>query len=403
MAQIRQKYTSVAHSVVALALLRWRAVNRSPQIPVAVFLTRFEPGGTERQIIELIRRLNPARFAVHVACFDTRGSWFPKVAGVAASVGTFPITGFGRPQTVRQLFHFAAWLRRHRIAVVQTCDLYANIFGLIGAAMAGVPVRIGSRRELNPDKSPGQIRLQRFAYRCATRIVANSPAAAKMLESEGVKLSQVSLIPNGVDVAAYGPREPRASIREVVTVANLRPEKNHETLIAAAAALAPSHPSLRFAIVGDGSRRAELQALARARGVDHVVDFLGHREDVPAVLAAADLFVLPSRSEAFPNSAIEAMAAGLPVIATAVGGLLDLVEHGRTGLLVPPCDPESLASAIASLVRDPASAQRLGAAARHEVTSRYGFDRMVHSFEDLYETGLRERHVLRTHAATAGI
>ena len=354
-------------------------------------------------MIELIRRLNRTRYAVHVACFDTRGAWFSKVEEVAASVASFPIDGFGRPATVRQLVRFAGWLRRHRIKVIQTCDLYANIFGLIGAALAGVPVRIGSRRELNPDKSAAQIRLQRFAYRFATRIVANSPAAVKMLESEGVKLSDVSVIPNGVDIAAYQRREPRTSIREVVTVANLRPEKNHETLIAAAAALAPSHPSLRFAVVGDGSRAAELQALARARGVDHIVDFLGHREEVPTVLAAADLFVLPSRSEAFPNSAIEAMAAGLPVIATAVGGLLDLIDHGRTGLLVPPCDPDALAGAIASLVRDPALAQQLGANAREEAVNRFGFDRMIHAFEDLYETGLRERHVLRTHTATAGV
>ena len=352
---------------------------------------------------ELIRRLNPNRYAVHVACFDTEGAWFPRVKEVAASVAGFPISGFGRPATLRQLLRFATWLRQHRIAVIQTCDLYANIFGLIGAAIAGVPVRIGSRRELNPAKSARQIRLQRFAYRFATHIVANSPAAVKMLESEGVKLSDISLIPNGVDLAAYPPREPRSSIREVVTVANLRPEKSHETLIAAAATLAPSHPSLRFAIIGDGSRLDELQALTRARGVDGVVDFLGHREDVPGLLAAADLFVLPSRSEAFPNSAIEAMAAGLPVIASATGGLLDLIDHGRTGILVPPCDPEALAEAIASLVRDPDRAQRLGAEARADVSSRYGFDRMVHAFEDLYETGMRERHVLRSQTATAGV
>ena len=352
---------------------------------------------------ELIRRLNRHRYAVHVACFNSRGAWFPRVADVAASVAEFPIAGFGRPGTLRQLFRFAAWLRRHRIAVIQTCDLYANIFGLIGAALAGVPVRIGSRRELNPDKSAKQIRLQRLAYRFATRIVANSPAAVKMLEAEGVKLSDISLIPNGVDMAAYKPREPRGSIREVVTVANLRPEKSHETLIAAAAALAPSHPALRFAVVGDGSRLAELQALARARGVERIVDFLGHREDVPALLAAADLFVLPSRSEAFPNSVIEAMAAGLPVIATGAGGLLDLVDNGRTGILVPPCDPDALGQAITSLVNDPARAHRLGAEARTDIASRFGFDRMVHAFEDLYETGMRERHVLRTHTATAGI
>lgn len=352
---------------------------------------------------ELIRRLDPTRFAVHVACFDTTGAWFPRIEERAASVVAFPITGFARLGTFVQLLRFVRWCRRERIAVIQTCDLYANVFGLIGGALARVPVRVGSRRELNPDKSPEQIRLQRLAYRFATRLIANSPSAAAMLESEGIAPEAISVIPNGVDVASYAPRAARPAVREIITVANLRAEKNHETLIAAAAALRTSHPHLRYQIVGTGSRLAELQSLARAKGVDRVVEFLGHREDIPALLAASDLFVLPSRSEAFPNSAIEAMAAGLPVIASSVGGLLDLIEHGRTGLLVPPCDPESLAGAIASLVDDPSRAHRLGDAARHDVIRRYSFDRMVRAFEDVYDVGLGAHSTLRTQTASTGI
>jgi glycosyltransferase involved in cell wall biosynthesis len=173
-------------------------------------------------------------------------------------------------------------------------------------------------------------------------------------------------------------------------VANLRPEKNHETLIAAASTLAHSHPHLRYQIVGDGARRAALEHLAELRGVGGAVEFLGHREDVPALLARADLFVLPSRSEAFPNGAIEAMAAGLPVVCSAVGGLLDLVTPGRTGLLVDPADPQALAAAIRSLVDDPALAQAMGTAARDEVLSRYSFERMVRAFEDIYDAELRQ-------------
>ena len=352
---------------------------------------------------ELIRRLNRDRFVIHVACFDTTGSWFSNISECAASVASFPIRGFARPATMVQLLQFARWCRRQRIAVIQTCDLYANIFGLTGAALAGVPVRIGSRRELNPDKTAGQIRLQRLAYRCATRVVANSPSASAMLDAEGVPAAAVTVIPNGLDSAAYVAREPRSALRTVITVANLRAEKDHETLIAAAATLAASYPSLRFQIVGAGSRLRELQAIAHARGVDHIVEFLGHRDDVPALLAAADLFVLPSRSEAFPNGAIEAMAAGLPVVASAVGGLLDLIDDGRTGVLVPPGDPGALAGAIASLVNDPSRAHRLGAAARHEVLNRYSFERMVDAFETLYDTLLRQRGGLRTQTVPVNI
>lgn len=368
-----------------------------------MFLTRFEPGGTERQMIELIRRLDRERFIVHVACFDTSGAWFAKVKPAARSVAAFPIQGFARLHTLRRLVQFARWCRREGIVVVQTCDLYANVFGLIGAALAGVPVRIGSRRELNPDKTSGQIRLQRLAYRCATRIVANSEAAVAALEADGLRRAAIAVIPNGLDAAAYTPREQRRRLRTAITVANLRVEKGHETLFAAAAAIARSHPDVSFQVVGDGPRRAQLEALVHSQGLANRVEFLGHREDVPALLHAADLYVLPSRSEAFPNGALEAMAAGLPVIASAVGGLRHLIDHGRNGLLVPPADPQALTAAIESLVADPVRAHRLGAAARADVVARYSFDRMVHAFEQLYENQLRGRHVLRPQPAQQGI
>jgi glycosyltransferase involved in cell wall biosynthesis len=366
-----------------------------------VFVTAFEPGGTERQMSELIRRLDPQRFKVHVACLHKRGAWLPRVLERAASVVEFPIQGFARTATVAQMLAFARWCRRERIAVVQTCDLYSNIFGLPGAALARVPVRVGSRRELNPDKSPGQIRLQRLAYRGATKVVANSPAARRMLEAEGLATGSIAVIPNGVDPVFFASPERTGPVRTVVTVANLRPEKSHETLLAAAASLIGSHPSLRFQIVGDGVRRRELEQLAATLGLSAHVEFLGHREDVPALLASADAFVLPSRSEAFPNGAIEAMAAGIPVVACAVGGLLDLIQDGRTGLLVPPGDSNALAGALRGLIDDPARAHAIGRAGRRLVQQGYSFDRMVGSFDDLYCSGLHGSLPARTHEAEA--
>lgn len=354
----------------------------APQIPVAVFLTGFHPGGTERQMTELIQRLDRSRFDVHVACFQREGAWLPRVEA-CAPVTAFPIRGFARPATLAQAARFARWCRTHRIALLQTCDLYANTFALPAAALAGVPVRIGSRRELNPDKSAGQIALQRHAYRCAHAIVANSRAAARQLESEGVAADRVRVIPNGVDADRFGQRPIGLAVTTILTVANLRSEKAHEVLLAAAAQLR-RYSYLRYVIAGDGPRATELRALAERLGVAAQVRFLGHREDVPALLADADAFVLPSRSEAFPNGAIEAMAAGLPVIASRVGGLLDLIDDGRTGLLVPPDDPGALAAALESLILSPARAAMLGAAARSDVTRRYSFGRMVGGFEDLY-------------------
>lgn len=178
-------------------------------------MTRFTPGGTARQMTELICRLDRRPFAIHGARFHREGDWLPRVQACTASVVEFPIAGVARPSTLQQLLRFARWCRRERIAVVQTCDLYANALGLPGAALAGVPVRIGSRWELNPDKSPAQITLQRLACRASMKVVANSRAAQVMLEQEGLAPASIAVIPNGVDPGADAARKASPSVRTI--------------------------------------------------------------------------------------------------------------------------------------------------------------------------------------------
>ena len=138
-------------------------------------------------------------------------------------------------------------------------------------------------------------------------------------------------------------------------------------------------------------------ARAEARGLLHAVTFLGQRDDVPARLADADLFVLPSRSEAFPNAVLEAMAAGLPIVASGVGGIRELIADDRTGLLVPAGDPPALADRLCRLMADPALAARLGDAARDDAHARYSFERMVAAFEQLYLSELTRRGIVAAH------
>jgi len=339
-------------------------------------------------MVELVRRLDRTRFDVRVACFHREGAWLPRVEA-CAPVTAFPISGFSRPGTFARAAEFARWCRVHRVSVVHACDFYANTFALPAAAVAGVPVRLGSRRELAPDKSPAQIALQRQAYRCAHAVVANSSAAADRLRREGIAPDRIRVVPNGISLGDFAfTREPRP-IRKLLTVANLRKEKAHEVLFEAVARLAQRHPQLRLRVAGDGPRAADLRALAVSLGIADRVALLGHREDVAALLEEADAFVLPSRSEAFPNSVVEAMAAGLPVVACAVGGLLELVESGRTGLLVPVDDVPATVEALDSLIADPSRARTMGDAARHVIAQRYSFDRMVRAFEGLYASQLQ--------------
>jgi len=360
-------------------------------IATAIFLGSFEPGGTERQMIELVRRLDRARWAVHIACFRAQGAWFPRAAEAAASVAEFPIGGFGRRDTLVQAWAFARWCRQQRIAIVHTTELYSNIFALPAAGCAGVPVRIANRREINPDKTVGHIALQRAAYSFAHAVVANSRAAADRLRFERVPTRKVAVIPNGLDVEAWPSGMPPRAPRRVVCVANLRPEKGQDVLIDAAAHVLRRFPDAQFELVGDGPERRRLQTRAEDRGVAGAFTFLGHREDVADRLAASHLFVLPSRSDAFPNGVLEAMAAGLPIVATSVGGIVELIDDRRTGLLTPAGDAVALADRLCTLMADSAFAGRLGRAARGVAESRYSFGRMVNAFESLYLGELTRR------------
>ncbi|HEV3061547.1 MAG TPA: glycosyltransferase family 4 protein [Vicinamibacterales bacterium] len=360
-------------------------------VPIAFVMTSFEPGGTERQMIELARRLDRGRWTVHVACFRSGGAWFDRVKEAARSVVEFPVATFKTPRAVGEMWSFGRWCRAQRIRVVHTTELYSNIFGLPGAAMGGVAVRIGNRREINPDKSAGQLAMQRAAYSFAHKVVANSHAAADRLIRERVPAHRVAIVPNGLDTAPVRPVSATAARRKVVVVANLRPEKGHDVLIDAAADILRRFPDARFDVVGGGPLLDPLIARARQRSVLNAFAFRGHCDDVRARLDAADIFVLPSRSEAFPNAVLEAMAAGLPIVASAVGGMCELIQDGETGLLVPPDNPSVLAAQICRLMESPDAGTALGAAARRHAVGRYSFERMVAAFEQIYVSELTRR------------
>lgn len=356
----------------------------SEPLPIAVFVDRYAPGGTQRQMLELIARLDRRRFRVYPVCFHTEGIWFERLTSLGEPVALFPIHGFRQARTIKQLNAFAAWCREKRIQVLHTCELYSNVFGLPGGALAGVPVRIGSRRGFV--EPPGLQRMQRASYAAAQRVVANSVAAADRLRAEGVPNYKILVIPNGIDPSAFPAHHYAASPRHIMMVACLREEKRIDVLIRAMPQVLARFPDARLTLGGEGRCRAALTQLTNELGLADRVTFLGHRDDVPQVLHGGDVFVLPSRSEAFPNSVMEAMAAGLPVVASNVGGIPELVRDGHNGRLVPPGDVDALARALVDVLGDPERAERFGRAGRRVIEETYSFDRMVEQFETLYET-----------------
>jgi glycosyltransferase involved in cell wall biosynthesis len=362
-------------------------------VPIALVMSSFDAGGTERQMLELIRRLDRSRWNVTVACLRNTGAWRDRVAAPTVS---FPLRSFASIDAAVQARAFARWCSTRRVAIVHTVDTPANIFGLPAAAWAGVPVRIGTRRDINPGRRTRDLLLQRAAYGCAHGIAANADAVRQRLRAERVPAERITVIPNGLDAERFTAERDAHPIRRGIIVANLRREKGHDVLIDAARAVLTRYPDAHFDVVGDGIEREALLARAAARGVSHAFAFLGHSDDVGERLGAADFFVLPSRSEAFPNAVLEAMASGLPVVASKVGGIAEAVDDGRTGLLVAPGDPDALARSIVRLMSEPDLASRLGRAARADVRERYSFDRMVAAFDHLYASLLERRGVALT-------
>ncbi len=225
-----------------------------------------------------------------------------------------------------------------------------------------------------------------------SRVVAVSAAIEAELLAHGFAPDRIARIPNGVDVGRFAPApDPEAARAQaglgpetVLFLGRLSPEKGLDAALSAWSRVAPRHPGARLVLVGDGSARSSLEAQARTLGLGETVRFLPERSDPEVVLRASQIFLLPSRSEGMSNALLEAMATGLACVATHIGGNNELLEHGTTGLLVPPGDAPALANALVALLEDPGLRTRLGRAARTVAIERYAMDRVVRRYADLY-------------------
>ncbi|MGH9360067.1 MAG: glycosyltransferase, partial [Terriglobia bacterium] len=235
-----------------------------------------------------------------------------------------------------------------------------------------------------------------LAFRLADCIVCNSRAAACGLTRAGLPNNKIRVIPNALPEEAFAetaPALPRSEdVLRVGMIARMNnPVKNYPVLLDAAARLAAKHPSVEFLLVGDGPLRPELETMTRTLRIERQVRFLGDRRDIAAVLASMDISVLTSQSESLSNAIIESMAAGLPAVATRVGGNPDLVCDGETGFLIPPGDAASLADALDRLLTSPDLRRDLGRKAKAFALEHFSLARVLNEYEDLYASLLARK------------
>ena len=375
--------------------------ERSPG-PSRVFflLDSFMLGGTETQAVELARRLDPSRYQVTIGCLRREGPLLDRLKGSSIKVVEVGMgKGIDSPSGMLGVLRLARRLRKQRIEILHAHDLWSNLVGMAAAMLARVPVTITSQRDLSHDAWYGTYRgrILRFFQGHSSIVLTNAKAIRDgLITNDGLPEQKVCVVYNGVDLEKF---QSKKSNREslfpgstgkklVVLVGNMiSGVKGHADLVSAATSIVKLHPETQFVLVGEGGKRSEFEAQAEAAGVKPNFLFLGRRTDVPEILACCDIAVLPSLAEGMPNAVLEYMAAGLPVVASALGGNLEVIEDGVSGLLVPSQDPKALSQALNRLLSDDQLASRLAEAARGRVVQGFSFEHLVEEVDALY-TGL---------------
>jgi glycosyltransferase involved in cell wall biosynthesis len=357
---------------------------------IVLLVTLSSVGGAQSYVAALVPAL-AARFDVVVAAHGA-GPLRDAVRGAGARyVALRHVRRALGPRDVLGLLELVALLRRERPAVLHANSSKAGILGRVAGALTGVPVSVFTAHgwAFGARKGPSST-LYRWADRLArpltTAIVCVSESERRAgLAARTCDPARTWVIHNGValDVA---PAAQRGAPPVIVSVGRLAAPKDPLALVAALARLPPG--GFRAVLVGSGPKHAEVAAAIRDAGLDGAVELAGDRGDIPALLAAADLFVLASRSEGFPMSVLEAMAAGLPVVASAVGGVAEAVADGETGLLVAPGDVDALAAAIGRLLADGQLRRAMGSAGRARAAEHFDLARFRGQHLALYERAL---------------
>jgi L-malate glycosyltransferase len=392
-------------AVLPLPAVRTESVLATgrPRRKVFYLLDSLNVGGTETQAVELARRLDPAKYEVTLGCLRARGPLLARLERSSVSVAEFyPKGGLDSARGIYQLLRLAIFLRRGRFAVVHTHDMWSNLMGVPAAYMARVPVIISSQRDLSHfDWYRGRGAWMRRIQNLSAVVLTNASAIRDgLIADDHFAPAKVRVVHNGVDLQSFRRRpELRSQLfpgmeqnQLIVLVGNMHSDvKGHPWLIAAAPAIVREFPQARFVLAGDGEQRRDFEQQAARLGLERHFLFLGRRSDIPEILGCCDIAVLPSRAEGLPNAVLEYLAAGLPIVASGVGGNVEIIRDGATGLLVPPEDSDALAVALLRLLRDPQLARRLADDGHRFVQENFSFERLIADVDGLYTELLQQR------------
>jgi glycosyltransferase involved in cell wall biosynthesis len=372
-------------------------------VPVLLLSQYLGQGGTERQLAEIAKALDRARFSVHVGCFHPEGFRSAELSSQGIPILHLPVYSFRSVGAIRGAWQLAKYLRRHKIRLVHAFDTPMNCFAVPVARAVGTSVVLSSQRASRLLSGRGARFMLRATDRLVDAVVVNCDAMRRhMIDDEGVRADHLRTCYNGLDTEHFRPlpklRPPELAGASLVVgvVCALRPEKGLPTLLEAFSKVASGPPSalrsgLRLAVVGSGPMLQPLQEISVRLGLQNKCHFEPSTADVARWLRAIDIFVLPSLSEALSNALMEAMACGCAVVASQVGGNPELVSDGTTGLLFPAGDSEALAHRLERLIGDDELRSRVGTAAAGRLQQSFSLNASVRTMEAIYEEQLAQK------------
>ena len=350
------------------------------QLPhrIAFFTGSFESGGMEHYLLRMLEHTDRRRFAPVVVTLSDTGPLREQIHELAPVVPVHLTGKLFNWQGIRELWRIRRVLKEREIDLVHGLMDWSTVFGAAAARLAGMPLVASHRMTVFPPAMSGALAsvyavVLRFA---AVHVIPNSVAVAAVLEEHGVRPDRMTVVHNGIPAgrapATIHDRTPPADGSVTVcAVGGLRPEKGHRVAVQAVARLCREGVPIRLRLVGDGPDRAALRELVEQLDIASSVEFAGYVPNPAGVLQQSDLCLLPSHAEGFPNAVVEYMAAGRAVVATAVGGVPEVVRDGVNGLLVPPGDVDAMANAIRRLAGDPDLRRRMGQAGRALVEAEF--------------------------------
>lgn len=350
------------------------------RIRVLHVVSQLSVGGMEKLLLEFAGCADADSFALRFLSLGGGGPLAEELRDAGHPVAALEESSGLRPGLI---FRLAGLFRRWGIDVVHTHNTRPLLYAGPAARLARVPVLLHTRHGQRYYASRRETAAFRWATRLANCVVCVSEDSARLSAEEGVAAAKIRTVWNGIDVRRFSYRGPCPG-GPAVMVGRLSPEKDVANLLEAVAIIAKRDPDLRVEIAGDGPCAEELRQRAIDLGLSEQVRFLGEVHDVPALLARASMFVLPSLTEGISLTLLEAMARGLPIVATRVGGNAEVVCDGKTGVLVPSRSPDQLAAAMLQLRGDPAAAERMARAGRERVERHFDARRMVDDYQNLY-------------------